>query len=98
VITTVLVLIMLWPMRYVGRLLDRGDHVRRLDVSLSSGGSPRVVVETIERLGARLESFEVSDDERTVEVKLHLPRGVAGEVVVRALASARGVRGASWSE
>jgi putative Mg2+ transporter-C (MgtC) family protein len=97
VITTVLVLIMLWPLRFVGRLLDR-DHVHRLDVNLAAGGSPRMVVEAVERLGARLESFEVGDDERTIEVKLHLPRGLSREVVVRALASHDGIRGASWPE
>jgi putative Mg2+ transporter-C (MgtC) family protein len=98
VITTVLVLIMLWPLRFVGRLFDRGDHVHRLDVNLATAGSPRLVVEAVERLGARLESFEVGDDERTVEVKLHLPRGVTREAVVRSLASHDGIRGASWPE
>jgi putative Mg2+ transporter-C (MgtC) family protein len=98
VITTVLVLIMLWPLRYVGRLFDRGDHVHRLDVNLAARASPRVVVEAVERLGARLESFEVAEDERTVEVKLHLPRGISRELVVRALASTEGIRGASWPE
>jgi putative Mg2+ transporter-C (MgtC) family protein len=97
VITTVLVLIMLWPLRFVGRLLDR-DHVHRLDVVLTSSGSPRIVVEAIERLGVHLESFEVGEDERTVEVKLHLPRGISREAVVRALASHDGIRGASWPE
>ncbi len=97
VITTVLVLIMLWPLRYVGRLLDR-DHVHRLDVNLAAGASPRVVVEAVERIGAHLESFEVAEDERTVEVKLHLRRGLTREVVVRALASNDGIRGASWPE
>ncbi len=97
VITTVLVLIMLWPLRLVGRLLDR-DHVHRLDVVLSPGGSPRIVVEAVERLGVHLESFEVGEDERTVEVKLHLPRGISREVVVRALATHDGIRGASWPE
>jgi putative Mg2+ transporter-C (MgtC) family protein len=97
IITTVLVLIMLWPLRLVGRLLDR-DHVHRLDVVLSSGGSPRAVVEAVERLGVHLESFEVGEDERSVEVKLHLPRGISREVVVRALAAHDGIRGASWPD
>jgi putative Mg2+ transporter-C (MgtC) family protein len=97
IITTVLVLIMLWPLRFVGRLLDR-DHVHRLDVVLAAGGSPRAVVEAVERLGVRLESFEVGEDERSVEVKLHLPRGLSREVVVRTLAAHDGIRGASWPE
>jgi putative Mg2+ transporter-C (MgtC) family protein len=97
VITTLLVLFMLWPLRYVGKLLDR-DEVHRLDVDLTADGSPRLVVETVERLGARLDSFEVSEDARTVEVKLHLPRGLTREVVVRALVTRHGIRGASWSE
>jgi putative Mg2+ transporter-C (MgtC) family protein len=97
IITTGLVLVMLWPLRYVGRLLDR-DHVHRLDVNLAVGSSPRLVVEAVERLGARLESFEVGEDERTVEVKLHLPRGLSREVVVRTLAASDGIRGASWPE
>jgi uncharacterized membrane protein YhiD involved in acid resistance len=33
-IATLLVMIMLWPLRYVGRLLDR-EHVHRLDVDLT---------------------------------------------------------------
>ena len=65
---------MLGPRRLVGRLLDR-DHVHHLDVVLAPGGSPRAVVEAVERLGVHLESFEVGEDERSVEVKLHLPRG-----------------------
>ncbi len=97
IITTVLVLIMLWPLRLVGRLLDR-DHVHHLDVVLAPGGSPRVVVEAVERLGVHLESFEVGEDERSVEVKLHLPRGLSREVVVRTLAAHDGIRGASWPE
>jgi putative Mg2+ transporter-C (MgtC) family protein len=97
VITTLLVLFMLWPLRFVGKLLDR-EHVHRLDVDLTAGGSPRLVVEATERLGARLESFEVSEDERSLEVKLHLPRGLTREVVVRTLMSRDGVRGASWHE
>jgi putative Mg2+ transporter-C (MgtC) family protein len=95
IITTLLVLFMLWPMRYVGKLLDR-DHVHKLDIDLGAGSSPRVVVDAVERLGARLESFELSEDERTLEVKLHLPRGLTPEVVVRSLMSRDGIRGASW--
>ena len=96
-IATVLVMIMLWPLRYVGRLLDR-ERVHRLDVDLTASGSPRVVVEAAEQLGARLNSFELSTDERSLEVKLHLPRGLSREVVVRTLMSREGVRGAAWHD
>ena len=96
-IATVLVMIMLWPLRYVGRLIDR-EQVHRLDVDLTASGSPRVVVEAAEQLGARLNSFELSADERSLEVKLHLPRGLTREVVVRTLMSREGVRGAAWHD
>jgi putative Mg2+ transporter-C (MgtC) family protein len=97
IITTALVLIMLWPLRFVGRVVSGGDQVHRLDVALALGGSPRLVVEAVEQLGVRLESFEVSQDERTVEAKLHLPRGVTRAAVVQSLATREGIRGASWA-
>jgi hypothetical protein len=77
---------------------QRRRAVHRLDVNLPAGGGPRLVVEAVEQLGVRLESFEVSQDERTVEAKLHLPRGVTRPAVVQALATRDGIRGASWAD
>ena len=97
VIATGLVLVMLWPMRYVGRLLDR-PHTHHLAVTLVSGVGAGTVVEGLERLGARVESFELAEDEQTLELILHLPRGVDRTAIVRALMLRGDVRSASWHD
>ena len=97
-IATVLVMIMLWPLIATRGGCSTASASHRLDVDLTASGSPRVVVEAAEQLGARLNSFELSADERSLEVKLHLPRGLSREVVVRTLMSREGVRGAAWHD
>src|SRR5206468_3255665 len=75
VVATLIVLFMLWPMRVVGRLLNPGQ-VAVIDIDLKKDQRPASVVEALESLGARVSSFNANEDGRSIELQLHLPRGV----------------------
>ena len=51
IIATLIVLFMLWPMRYVGRVMNP-IQVHVLDVELKKDQRPAMVVEALEQLGA----------------------------------------------
>jgi hypothetical protein len=53
------------------------------------------VVEALERLGIRIESFELGDED-ALDLLLDLPRGIAPDLIVRQLVSRPEVRSASW--
>jgi putative Mg2+ transporter-C (MgtC) family protein len=93
--TTVVVVFLLWPMRYVARRLFERPHEHRLSVQLAAGSTASAVVEALERLGVRIESFELGDED-ALDLLLDLPRGIAPDVVVRQLVSRTEVRSASW--
>ncbi len=97
IIATVIVLFMLWPMRIVGRLMNP-SQVHVLDVELKKDQRPAMVVEAIEQLGASVRSFGAADDDRSLQLQLHLPRGVGRELVIRNLMLRSGIRGAAWRE
>jgi putative Mg2+ transporter-C (MgtC) family protein len=97
ILATLIVLFMLWPMRYVGRLVNPA-RVHVLDVDLKKDQRPAVIVETLEQLGARVRSFGAGDDDRSLQLQLDLPRGVGREVVIRNLMLRGGIRGAAWHE
>jgi len=96
--TTVVVILSLGPLRTVTRRLFERPHERRLAVGLGPGGSPSRVLEILEILGVRVESFELDDADgvATLDLLLELPRGVAPDIVVRRLAMAEWVRAATW--
>jgi putative Mg2+ transporter-C (MgtC) family protein len=93
--TTIVVVFLLWPLRYIARRLFERPHEFRLAVRLTAGASAATVVEALERLGVRIESFEVGD-ENELDLLLDLPRGIAPDVVVRQLVSRPEIRSASW--
>jgi putative Mg2+ transporter-C (MgtC) family protein len=93
--TTVVVLFLLWPLRYVARRLFERPHEFRLAVQLSPGAMAGTVIEVLERLGVRIESFELGDEDG-LDLLLDLPRGIAPDVIVRQLVSRPEVRSASW--
>jgi len=93
--TTIVVVFLLWPLRYIARRLFERPHEFRLAVQLTAGASAATVVEALERLGVRIESFEVGD-ENELDLLLDLPRGIAPDVIVRQLVSRPEIRSASW--
>jgi len=93
--TTVVVLFLLWPLRYVARRLFDRPHEHRLAVQLTAGATAANVVDALERLGVRIESFELGDED-ALDLLLNLPRGIAPDVIVRQLVSRPEIRSASW--
>jgi len=77
VLTTVIVLVLLWPLRaVVHSVVPRfRPQTSRLLVQLPSGASPGPLISELERKGARLHSLEVSHeaDRRTVLLDVTLP-------------------------
>ena len=61
--TTVVVVFLLWPLRYVARRLLERPHEFRLAVQLAPGAMAGTVIEALERLGVRIESFELGVDD-----------------------------------
>jgi putative Mg2+ transporter-C (MgtC) family protein len=86
VITTVLVLVSLWPLRIVAyRLYERirpGEH--RLEVELGPTESPAVLLEALERTGATVRAFELEEARERRRVVLDVRLGGAQEHSVTA--------------
>ena len=101
VITTVLVLVSLWPLRIVAfRLFERirpGEH--RLEVELGPNESPATLLEALERTGAAVRAFEVEDarDRRRVLLDLRLA-GVQSHAVTAELMRLEHVLGVRWAD
>jgi putative Mg2+ transporter-C (MgtC) family protein len=93
--TTAVVVFLLWPVRIIARRLFERPHEYRLAVQLAAGSSASTVVQALERLGVRIESFEVGDADE-VDLLLDLPRGITPDVIVRQLVLQQDVRSASW--
>ena len=93
--TTLVAVFLLWPMRYVARRLFDRPHEHRLAVQLAAGTHAATVVELLERIGVRIQSFEVGDED-ALDLLVDLPRGVAPGLVVRTLIQHRDVRSAAW--
>ena len=99
VVTTVLVILTLWPLRLLAFhlfLRFRPDR-DRLVVDLASGRSVAAVLEAVEQSGARVESLEVtSDDERrSVALEVDLAPGGQAETT-GAVSELEGVRAIRW--
>ena len=101
VITTVLVLVSLWPLRILAyRIFLRYRPEReRLLVDLEPGRSAAPVLEAVERVGGRVESLSIvgSDDRQSVALEVEFPeRGRAAATSV--VGGLDGVRGIRWGE
>jgi putative Mg2+ transporter-C (MgtC) family protein len=92
---TIVVVFLLWPLRYVARRFFERPHEHRLGVQLTAGGSASNVVNALERLGVRVQAFELGDED-ALDLLLDLPRGVAPDLIVRQLVSRPEIRSASW--
>jgi putative Mg2+ transporter-C (MgtC) family protein len=99
VITTVLVLVSLWPLRLVAhRLFERirpGEH--RLEVELGPAESPAVLIEALERTGAAVRAFELEEagDRRRVVLDVRLG-GAPEHAVTAELMRREQVLGVRW--
>jgi putative Mg2+ transporter-C (MgtC) family protein len=99
-ITTAIVLLALWPLRSLAYLVLR--HFRpedgRLLVELPAGESPGAVIDEVERVGARLQSIEVSQegDRRRLRLDVALPAGTRMPVLVARVADVAQVADVRW--
>ena len=102
VITTALVLVALWPLRIIAyQLLHRfrpEDGLLLVDVP--AGHPPGAIIDEVERLGARIESMQVSQEgeRRRLELEVVLPRDAAPPKFVTRIADLDGVAQVRWSD
>jgi putative Mg2+ transporter-C (MgtC) family protein len=101
-ITTALVLIALYPLRILAYLIIRRFRVEdgRLLVELPAGQTPGAVIDAVERIGARIESIDVSTegDRRRVELDVELPRDTVAAALVATVADIEHVAEVRWSD
>ena len=99
-ITTVVVLVSLWPLRIIAfRLFERvRPGELRLEVELQSGESPSVLLEPLEARGVAVRSFEVEDatDRRRVALDVRAT-GVRPEQLTAELMRVEPVLGVRWA-
>jgi putative Mg2+ transporter-C (MgtC) family protein len=102
VITTAIALFSLWPLRVVAHhVISRfRPESGRLLVQLPTGTSPGPLVTEVERLGARLDSLEVSQeaDRRNVQLDVALPAGADMAGIVAHLADVEDVLEVRWTD
>jgi putative Mg2+ transporter-C (MgtC) family protein len=101
IVTTALVLLTLWPLRIVAHqvFLRIRPVEPRLFVELATGGGAAPVLDTLEGLDVRIDSFRVDDDRdgRHVALEVGVPDERRGSIVP-ALARLEKVTGVRWSE
>jgi putative Mg2+ transporter-C (MgtC) family protein len=102
VITTGLVLIALYPLRIIAyRMLIRfRPEDGRLLVEIPAGQPPGQLIDELERIGARIESLEVSQegDRRRLELDVALPRDTRAAGVVARIADLENVAEVRWTD
>ena len=102
VITTLVALISLWPLRIAAHLVITRFRPEsgRLLVQLPIGESPGPLVTAVEQLGAKLHTLEISQegDRRNVLLDVELPKGTEATDVVAKLAEVEHVLGARWTD
>lgn len=101
VITTVLVLVSLWPLRLVAfRVSGRfRPEEGRLAINLPAGASAASLLEAVEAAGATVRSleFEEEGDTRRVDMRVRIERGRSAASLLDALMLAENVKGARWN-
>jgi putative Mg2+ transporter-C (MgtC) family protein len=101
VITTVLVLVSLWPLRLLAfRVSERfRPEEGRLAVDLPAGASAVSVLEAVESAGAAVRSleFEEEGDRRRVDIHVRMPHGREAAEVIDALSRTQEIKGARWN-
>jgi putative Mg2+ transporter-C (MgtC) family protein len=100
-ITTVLVLVSLWPLRIVAfRIAGRfRPEEGRLVIELPAGASAVSLLEAVEGAGALVRSleFEEEGDSRRVDLRVRIERGRSAATLLDALTQAQDVKGARWN-
>jgi putative Mg2+ transporter-C (MgtC) family protein len=101
VITTVLVLVSLWPLRIVAFRIARRFRPEegRLAIELPAGASAVSLLEAVEGAGALVRSleFEEEGDTRRVDLRVRIARDRSAATLLDALAQAQDVKGARWN-
>ncbi len=101
VITTVLVLFSLWPLRILAyRLSERfRPEEGRLALELASGATTVSVLQAVEDAGAEVRSLEFGDegDVRRVDMRVKIESGRRAAELVDALTRTHQVKGARWN-
>jgi putative Mg2+ transporter-C (MgtC) family protein len=101
VITTVVVLVSLWPLRILAyRLIERiRPGERRLEVELRANESPSLLLDALERHGAAVRAFELEDvrDRRRILLDLRLANAPP-HVVTAELMRLEPVLGVRWTD
>jgi putative Mg2+ transporter-C (MgtC) family protein len=99
-ITTGLVVLALWPLRVVAYRVVRRFRPEegRLLVELGAGESTGAVIDEVERVGARLQSIEVSQEgsRRRLRLDVALPTGMKIPVLVARVADVAQVAEVRW--
>ena len=100
-ITTVLVILSLWPLRLaVHRMVVRFRPEReRLLVDLERGRPPGIVLDAVEGAGAHVESLALADEEdrRSLALDVDFPPKTR-EAVLAAVSDLEGVKAVQWGE
>ena len=101
VITTVLVLVSLWPLRVLAfRLSERWrPEEGRLALELGAGATAVSVLEAVEEAGAKVRSleFEEEGDSRRIDLRVRLQTGRGAAEVIDVLTRTQEVKGARWN-
>jgi putative Mg2+ transporter-C (MgtC) family protein len=102
VFTTLIALFSLWPLRIVSHvvMVRFRPESGRILAQLPPGQTPATLVAEVERLGAKLHAFEVSQegDRRTVLFDVALPPGVDPPAVIAKLADLDEVLEIRWTD
>jgi putative Mg2+ transporter-C (MgtC) family protein len=102
VITTLVVLFSLWPLRIAAHVATSRFRSRtnRLLAQLPAGKSPGELVSAVERAGGRLDSLEISHeaDRRTVLMDVTLPPRADAPAMIARLAELEGVLEIRWTD
>jgi hypothetical protein len=100
VITTIVVLVSLWPLRIAAhRIFERiRPGELRLEVELQANESPSVLLESLESRGVAVRAFEVEDarDRRRVALDVRLAQAQP-ETVTAELMRLEQVLGVRWA-
>jgi putative Mg2+ transporter-C (MgtC) family protein len=100
-ITTVLVILSLWPLRIVAhRLFVRFRPQReRLVVDVERSHAPGVVLDAVEAAGAHVESLTLADEgeRRSIALEVDFPAKTR-EAVLAAVSDLDGVKSVQWGE
>ena len=101
VITTIVVLFSLWPLRIVAhRMFTRiRPGEQRLEVELRPNESPAILIEALERAGGAVQAFELEDgrDRRRVLLDIRLP-SAQPQAVTAELMRLEPVLGVRWTD